>query len=892
MGLVGIESLSMALSVTLVLSTGVIVGYMSISTGNKATDDTREVGDKGVADLFKSGEQNIEHVTAALLDEITNGVRSSFTSFLDIPYVGAKELITMMRSLHPDVSTNPDFLNETISPLVAAKIRGASFHGVNQIAVIALPFSPLAVSTGRATAPFGNGSWGGYVGSLITPMTEPEDESFLVFKTLGPDGKMAWNDTHITYGKMSERGDIIDDGPCVVPPNYTKGARFGKCEYLWEAIEQPGNEAYKEGQNRLLRNAVTPDGILDPANTVDWSPIVGIGYSLGVYAMASWTHPAMPNLMGPRQDHRVGQVIVGATTAGLGTLMATQHLPPDSLLYAVEKDPFTHKVGNLVGTNIGGFLATRVEVHGGEIYNIAFAVNVTNHNNTVISSHGMHILSSGGYDHAANTSSSLEPWVSPANNVTYFTKVKIVAHNRLRWYLVLLVPRQAMMATIDAANKKVHDDIVAAADDVDTTKDKEFATMLVVVVVCGVALLVISVVFHRIVIKPLLILEEEMALVAVMKLEEVDLNRPISMLGEVARMQRSFLKMVANLAEYRHYMPQSVLVDTEDETDSDSDGVAVRDGSTASGSESPAAGPNFLTTPTNVHLGGSTSNSNDSKKKSSGGRTPTSSRMVNLKKMYLQASGDVLKKKQVSFALFNIRDWHRVILKMHDQEVSLVHADIMSTVLTIVTSHKGVPDTFQGDRILSSFNSVRPVGSHRASAVASALAVSQRVSNTNEVRISAAVASGEARVGNMGCNGMKKFAHLTTVVPWIHVLERINCTLGTTVLIDQFTKQDIESTYHLRTIDLVDYPKRSRNIIRIFECMGEKTLKNEEWMYAIEGSDNPFTPWERCLDAVFAADWTRAATLLADLTDEPLFDRVKGFVTAKHHAVLTPGMWH
>ncbi len=50
-----------------------------------------------------------------------------------------------------------------------------------------------------------------------------------------------------------------------------------------------------------------------------------------------------------------------------------------------------------------------------------------------------------------------------------------------------------------------------------------------------------------------------------MRLEKVDDERPPSKLHEVRSMEASFMKMVENLREFRNFMPQSVLVDSEDE---------------------------------------------------------------------------------------------------------------------------------------------------------------------------------------------------------------------------------------------------------------------------------------------------------------------------------------
>ena len=148
-----------------------------------------------------------------------------------------------------------------------------------------------------------------------------------------------------------------------------------------------------------------------------------------------------------------------------------------------------------------------------------------------------------------------------------------------------------------------------------------------------------------------------------MDLEAVDTGRAVSQLSEVGMMQRSFVTMVANLVEYRNYMPQSVLVNDSEQDVSDTES-ATRD----------------------------TKSKSDASRSKVSHTEPSSTEVVQTQKALLRVEG--MKKKKVSLAHMNVVSWHAFCEGRKDAEVLAAHGSVIERILVAVQHNKGVCDTF------------------------------------------------------------------------------------------------------------------------------------------------------------------------------------------------------
>eukprot|EP01065_Artemidia_motanka_P044729 TRINITY_DN6415_c0_g1_i2.p1 TRINITY_DN6415_c0_g1~~TRINITY_DN6415_c0_g1_i2.p1 ORF type:complete len:1084 (+),score=197.58 TRINITY_DN6415_c0_g1_i2:264-3515(+) len=467
----------------------------------------------------------------------------------------------------------------------------------------------------------------------------------------------------------------------------------------------------------------------------------------------------------------------------------------------------------------------------------------------------------------------------------------------ITFHVVLLVLRDEAMKSIDVASAQVEAAVRAdidaaneafqtsnrivseniAKDNKKTEDDKErgFLIMYIVVAVCVCVLMVVSVVFVHLIIAPLIVLEGEMAEVALMHLESVDSERPLSALGEVARMQSSFLQMVRNLIEYRNYMPQSILCeDEEEEEEEESATDAMTSRCSTAIEQTPQA------------RGSTQRKSLRSMRSMMSSRQSMLSRVDEAKGKF-EKDSDGIKKKPVSFLVFTTRGWHSSMDGQSEVSTCTHHGALLSKNLAIFTQTKGIPDTFCGDRLLCSFNAIKPNRMHKSLAVKAGVLCSQASNEYAQQHMSGktsaswAAVSGDVRCGNIGCPGMKRFTFFGATNTWAYALERVNVWLGTKGLIDKWILSEAATGHDMRLIHAVAFKKRSSHVLNVWEVLREKVVSEDEWMYQLEEGEkqNPYRLWDQyaqCCISHDAETGTALETQLeAEILPDPIPDQVR-----------------
>ena len=532
-------------------------------------------------------------------------------------------------------------------------------------------------------------------------------------------------------------------------------------------------------------------------------------------------------------------------------MVRAQLLPTGTSLYLVEDS--SGSVGTLVAYNRGRELKTVREMSSlGIVLDLVYSINITNHSMEDATSHIPSVIAEHGrfaFTHQRNyrdlmdmTKTSFLKW-SDSNGTEFWTVTSTIEHGSIFWYSTLLVPRASVMEAIDASTNAIRAKVSADLSSADA--QKEDAVIVMVTAVAVVGLLAIAVVFTRYITSPLLKLGSEMASVAVMDLEAVDTGRAVSQLSEVGVMQRSFVTMVANLVEYRNYMPQSVLVNDSETEVSDTD-------------------------------------STQGLKSQQSGLSSGSADAMQNQKALLRVEG--MKKKKVSLAHMNVVAWHAFIKKHKDAEMLSAHAGVVERILTAVQHNKGVCDTFAGDKILATFNAFVPRPSHSVACVKAAHEVATALGD--DLKISYGCTTGEARVGNMGCNGMKKVSILSESMSWVVVLERWNRMNDLPGVIDRNVSRDTEGQVVLRCEGAVLFRKLSENVQTVFSVRGLCSSENEEWMYQLESaSNNSHALWNEVFEHIIKQDFEKASSLLESVAQDQRtpYEELVGYVAAKDY---------
>eukprot|EP00754_Rhynchopus_humris_P048484 Rhum_TRINITY_DN7812_c0_g2::Rhum_TRINITY_DN7812_c0_g2_i1::g.24750::m.24750 len=178
--------------------------------------------------------------------------------------------------------------------------------------------------------------------------------------------------------------------------------------------------------------------------------------------------------------------------------------------------------------------------------------------------------------------------------------------------------------------------------------------------------------------------------------------------------------MTRNLKEYKAYMPQSVLADTDEEEES---------------------AHNSATSPTS--RGSSRSNSKITH------NSDVASAVA--KEAGARRAGMALSisRKKCTFAVVNLVGFHAKVSSLSEKKVVDTHGKVVESVLKAAHGTKGICDGFSGDRFLLSFNGWKTLASHRVAGCTAGVMLRDDLKEEHGFAISSAVVCGEARVGNM-----------------------------------------------------------------------------------------------------------------------------------------------
>ena len=849
MGILGVRSLTLALAVSMIFATGLILGGMSISTGNKSTDDARATGDRGISKCMESGGSNVRSVTAQLLLSVLMDFRTRVNGLIAGPSIMTRDMVKFLSQYHPDEVANPDFMEKTVRKATFSQhLSAIEQYGLVSLTVVIWNVTPNSETLRQAYG----GAWGGQISYFVAgqqangKFIQGVAESRLTF----PYGPFNYQQA-LEYGNANASGHIIE-GPC----DYLNFSKAGRCAADF-ATTTTEVERILEGScfyNMLKPNQNAP--LIEPDSTVH-SPISSSGPSLTMTACTPMTHPEQVNVL-PRQGHRSGLILTTIDTKGINRMMKGTSLPDGSVLYAVEKSPWTGKVKHIAGCNIGktAYNVRQFDDKGAELWKISIPFPIVNHTLdgevdgelSPIARHGRHMIEMANnskfgeyYDHIESLpAGTAADWTDTNTSVLYWVRVASVKLLDIHWYLVLLVPRNSVMSVIDDAAEVIRVQIVKDKQDTDDERDKNYTIMYTVTAACVGILLELSIVFTSIIISPLIALSDDMAAVAVMETDSLDLTLPLSSLSEVRAMQQSFRKMVKNLIEYKNYMPQSVLMKTDDEESRES------------------------------------ALSNSASCRSSTSRSHNRSVA-----QHQQAVEMGLKKKVISVIMFNSIGWHS---RRNNDVIVEQHCSLITCLTTAVEKNKGVCDAFNGDRLMAYFNANRTNGEHRSCAVKCGL----MAKSDCQLQLSFATSSGEAKVGNIGIVGMKKFSILSPIVSFAATLERYSAFEKYDCLIDKRCAEHSRVCVDSRVVQLVCFTKQSEAAQLVYEAKALREVKEEEWMYQLEAKST-FEKWNEFVQMLAAGQFDSAEKQLSDLssfTGDRTYDYWRGVCSKKSLNVI------
>ena len=416
-------------------------------------------------------------------------------------------------------------------------------------------------------------------------------------------------------------------------------------------------------------------------------------------------------------------------------------------------------------------------------------------------------------------------------------------HTGLDWIVATMMPRDDVMRRVDENNRVMLHNLEVQEDNTKTKLQQKTNETIIVIVAIALVSVFVFLVFNDLLTRPFAQVCVVMADAAVMRIEEIpDIS---SRILEINAIHRAMVLMSRNLREYKAYMPQSVLADTDEEA-----------------TESASS-------PSHASAG-----SKKSRAKDDSCSTAESSCMM-AQEAGTRRAGMALaiSRKKCTFAVINLVGFHAKVSSLSEKKVVDAHGRVVESVLKIAQGTKGICDGFSGDRFLLSFNGLKTLASHRVAGCTAGVVLRDVLQEEHGFVTSSAVVCGDARVGNMGCEVMRKYTFVSPVLSWGYALERHARSLSYAVLTDHFIVDDITPEFVVRTVGQVAFEKRLAKPLTV-SCLLEKrdTGGNAEWMYALEemAAADPQAAWNKCAAAVFDKNWEVCVDTPCDVSTVPL----------------------
>ena len=412
----------------------------------------------------------------------------------------------------------------------------------------------------------------------------------------------------------------------------------------------------------------------------------------------------------------------------------------------------------------------------------------------------------------------------------------------------LLVPENDILRKIVENNRITQANLHIR--DNNTQKELDLKVNEAILVVTCVALLSVLVfmVFNDLLTQPFARFACLLTDAAVMKVDEHDIGSTTFFISELNALHSAMSLMMRNLKEYRSYMPRTLL-EGDDSTDQEpEEGHTTNTGSRAGIS---ASHHSSRTGRTFSHQSDPTS----SPAASQDHVIQTFASAKERKKIMAVVSS--LSRRKVSFVVLNIKAFHSLF---EEKETSgkqtgvETHCSVIEIALSVFQTCKGVPDTFNGDRVLCSFNAVRQMSNCRGAVGRAIIQLEEHAGSINgSVKLSLAGVAGDVRVGNMGTDLMKRYSFISPVVTWVYALERYANYKGVGNLVDTVS-DDLKAEYVLQHIDSVLFKKKHvSRAIRVSCLHTIRDQRNVEWMYQLDETDqhDPYAVWNDACRLLF-----------------------------------------
>eukprot|EP00759_Apiculatamorpha_spiralis_P022402 PhF_6_TR26639/c0_g1_i6/m.38590 len=449
------------------------------------------------------------------------------------------------------------------------------------------------------------------------------------------------------------------------------------------------------------------------------------------------------------------------------------------------------------------------------------------------------------------------------------------------WTVVVVVPWNYVMGDVEVNNARAaqnladHDAQVSSMVVVSQIVLYSVLAVLCVLMMLGVYIITVGYT------TPLLELRADMENVASMKLDLIDMSKPLSVIHEVESMQLHFQKMVSNLEEYRAFMPQAIFeeavpsvpsnlsvtgvsdktsftknVEYENPFCDPSDGtvfqIAIPDVvAVASPQGSPVHSPKNIPGPLQVFTQAIRRWSRRSFNSNGSGSdiTPPGSPRDNKarrRSLTFRDDARVQRLREMGFRLFSATFMSASLNDDNgtdpERTFQTRQAFVGAFLRVMEKNGEGIHFTIQGDKVVGSWNAFRPCVNHEISACDASFMLRQEVGKTTSIRL--VITSSQVIVGFVGTHKSKSPTILGPAITEIDPMLSLAGPVQAKVLASENVARKLHGKYCAAAVDVIrfgcDEPAQ-----RVFEVIPIPTGKDvkavEDAMTAYHLSFSRFT---------------------------------------------------
>eukprot|EP00388_Colpodella_angusta_P001515 GDKJ01004792.1.p1 GENE.GDKJ01004792.1~~GDKJ01004792.1.p1 ORF type:complete len:597 (+),score=55.42 GDKJ01004792.1:160-1791(+) len=421
-----------------------------------------------------------------------------------------------------------------------------------------------------------------------------------------------------------------------------------------------------------------------------------------------------------------------------------------------------------------------------------------------------------------------ELFVLNNNKVTFTRKVKLSGENWMVSKAPVIAKTDIMTATIGWQIYTLMP-VSDVTGPIITGRNAGIIVGVIMIVVscvaCGIALFFL--------LHPLSVLSDMMEQAAELKDDSLGAAMEKSNMREIRLIQDSFERLLAQLKKAKSFLPAALLAqlestDGDEENEADLD-INVTKGAATDCVTSPSNGDNATNASSRMRSPADMRGATERRSVASHSRVSSEKKTI--------SSGISLANKNVTIAVLNLRGFHQ-----HTSDPSNLEANygrLVDEFQRIAKDHRGILDSFHGDRFTFAFNTVRPCATHAVMAATAMLKIvaymEQRCASGSMFgnKVTCGISTGKCLVGNLGSERAKRYTVIGQAFTQATVLERL-CKHypNTPILMSAETVKECDTHIGFLYMDYIKGPTTKHVPIAAAKYLKENTQrKDDEWMY-------------------------------------------------------------